>query len=40
MKQLPDAQTTRVIAANPLMAGLAAGEATTDRIKSIRVSLV
>ena len=40
MKQLPDAQTTRVIAANPLMAGLAAGEATTDRIKSIRLSLV
>ncbi len=40
MKQLPEDQPARTIAANPLMAGLAAGEATTDRIKSIRLSLV
>ena len=40
MKQLPEEQPARVIAANPLMAGLAAGEATTDRIKSVRLSLV
>ncbi len=40
MKQVPEKQSARVIAANPLVAGLAAGEATTDRIKSVRLSLV
>jgi len=32
--------TSRTIAANPLAAGLAAGEATTDRIECIGLSLV
>ena len=32
MKQVPEEQSARVIAANPLVAGLAAGEATTDLV--------
>ncbi len=31
---------SRVIAANPLAAGLAAGEASTDRIEWVKLSLV